>query len=65
MSKYNYQDGVPESCEDCKKYVYKGDDEQYCYAARMRPFVLKKWQKKPKWCPIERHFSRLMEDQEA
>ena len=27
---------VPESCMDCRKYIYKGDDEQYCQAMRMR-----------------------------
>ena len=46
----------PESCMECPKYIYKGEDEQYCQAAHMRDFVLKRWQKKPKWCPIERRF---------
>ena len=44
----------PESCMDCPKYIYKGDDEQYCRAARMRMFSLARWQKKPRWCPFER-----------
>ena len=47
-------DNVPESCDACPKYIYKGEDEQYCQAARMREIWRKKWQKKPKWCPIER-----------
>lgn len=45
---------IPVSCADCQKYIYKGEDEQYCQAARMREMRLKRWQKKPKWCPIER-----------
>lgn len=45
---------VPESCMDCRKYIYKGDDEQYCQAAKMREFHLLRWQKRPKWCPIAR-----------
>ena len=47
-------ENVPESCDACPKYIYKGEDEQYCQAARMREIRRKKWQKKPKWCPIER-----------
>ena len=45
---------APESCMDCRKYIYKGDDEQYCQAMRMREIRLLRWQKKPKWCPIDR-----------
>ena len=51
-------ENVPESCDDCPKYIYKGKDEQYCQAARMREIWRKKWQKKPKWCPIERRVTR-------
>ena len=47
-------ENVPESCDACPKYIYKGEDEQYCQVARMREIWRKKWQKKPKWCPIER-----------
>lgn len=43
-----------ESCLTCPKYIYKGDDEQYCQAARMRPMYLRRWEKKPKWCPIDK-----------
>ena len=45
-------------CIDCPKYIYKGDDEQYCQAARMREIYLKRWQDKPKWCPLERRARR-------
>ena len=44
----------PEKCMDCPKYIYKGEDEQYCQASRMREIYLKRWQKKPKWCPAEK-----------
>lgn len=44
----------PESCMDCPKFIYKGEDEQYCRAARMRNFTLQRWQKKPRWCPLDR-----------
>ena len=42
----------PESCEKCPKYIYKGDDEAYCRAARLREVTLQKYQKKPRWCPL-------------
>lgn len=48
------EEKIPESCVDCPKFIYKGDDEQFCMAARMREVWLKRWQKKPKWCPLER-----------
>ena len=51
-------ENTPESCDACPKYIYKGEDEQYCQAARMREIWRKKWQKKPKWCPIERRVTR-------
>ena len=44
----------PEKCIDWPKYIYKGEDEQYCQASRMREIYLKRWQKKPKWCPAEK-----------
>lgn len=46
-------------CENCEKRLYKGDDEQYCMAARMREIYLTKYQKRPKWCPIESRKRRL------
>lgn len=49
---------IPESCELCPKFVYKGDDELHCQAARMREYTLLKWQKRPKWCPIARRVKR-------
>lgn len=51
-------DGKPMECETCYKYIYKGDDERYCQAARMRQIWLKKWQRAPHWCPIERRRQR-------
>jgi hypothetical protein len=47
---------IPESCDECSKYIYKGDDEQYCRAARMREVWRRKWQKRPKWCPLDRQY---------
>lgn len=54
--KMDYIKNIPESCAECPKYIYKGDDEQLCQASRMREMHLKRWQKKPKWCPIEKRF---------
>jgi hypothetical protein len=48
------KENIPESCMECSKFVYKGDDEQFCRAARFREVWLKRWQKKPKWCPLEK-----------
>lgn len=49
-----WMDSAPENgCIDCSKYIYKGEDEQYCQAAHMRDFALTRWQKKPKWCPLD------------
>lgn len=49
MSEYKKQE-----CETCGYYVYKGDDEQYCKIAHWRQFSLLRWQKAPKFCPINR-----------
>ena len=49
----NFETVPYRSCAECPKYIYKGDDEQYCHAAYMREISLKKWQRKPKWCPID------------
>lgn len=45
---------IPDSCYHCEKYIYKGEDEKYCQAARMREIWTRKGQRRPKWCPIER-----------
>ena len=45
---------IPDSCMNCPMYIYKGDDEQFCRAKRLREITLQRRQKKPKWCPLER-----------
>ena len=58
-------ENIPESCAKCYKYIYKGEDEAYCQAAGMREVWLKGWQRKPKWCPIERKWREQKNESDA
>lgn len=42
------------SCEECEFFIDKGEDESYCKISHFRQFTRARWQRKPKFCPIEK-----------
>lgn len=43
-----------QECAKCPYLIYKGDDEMYCRICGWREFTLQRWQRYPKWCPVNR-----------